>query len=161
MILNITFTHPEKIYKGNKTVTNSEGNVVRLSRQKWMNVCWWRNALQSCCWRAGGSPPASGTALSGVSCLSPWCPRPLFFQPDWVQLTWHGCPGWQKYKRSPRLLLCGTSALTEWLHPDGLLFVALGTRSVAGNFKKRIMIRLEVPLPNLSSTLNCYCSFNR
>lgn len=64
MILNIAFTHPEKIYKGNKTVTNSEGNVVRLSRQKWMSVCSWRNALQGCSWRAWLGPALCRGLLS-------------------------------------------------------------------------------------------------
>lgn len=164
MILNITFTHPEKIYKGNKTVTNSEGNVVRLSRQKWMDVCSWRNALQSCCWRAGGSPLGSGTTLSrGLPSLTLTASSSSFLQPDRVLPTSHGCPGRQKYKRSPRQLLhaqkptclCPSSVLRAWRAPV-CSFGDLGWLLETS----RSMIRPEVHPTNLSITLNSYCSFN-
>lgn len=155
MILNITFTHPEKIYKGNKTVTNSEGNAVRLSRQKWMNVCSWRNALQSCCRRAGGSPPALGTTPSGLSWLSPWCPPSLFSNQTEYSLHGTAVP-----KRRPRPLLCATAAPTTCLEPNRLRLAALGPSSVAGNFQKGTMRRREIQISNLSSALYGYCSFN-
>lgn len=89
MILNIAFTHPEKIYKGNKTVTNSEGNVARLSRQKWRSMCSWRNALWGCAGRAWLGPAWPGAAILHHGSLSP------SFWPDWVSLcSLHGT-GWQ------------------------------------------------------------------
>lgn len=163
MILNITFTHPEKIYKGNKTVTNSEGNVVRLSRQKWMDVCSWRNALQSCCWRAGGSPLGLGTTLSRVSPLSPWQPPPLFSKQ--IEYCLH-CAAVLVGKstkeardsycmRKKPTCLCPSSVLRAWRAPV-CSFGDLGWLLETS----RSMIRPEVHPPNLSITHNSYCSFN-
>lgn len=173
MILNITFTHPEKIYKGNKTVTNSEGNVVRLSRQKWMNTCSRRNALQSSCWRAGGSPPGLGTTPLG--CHFPWCPPPLFFQPD--QNCLHGTA--VLVSKSAKEAQDHYCVHTDLLIPaplvclelGGLLFSALGPSSVSWNYKKRVMIKSEdsyqiyqlpltVTVPLIVKYYFIFCSFS-
>lgn len=102
-----------------------------------------------------GSRLPWGQPCPGVSCLSPWWPPPLFFQTDRVQAAWLGCPGWQQYKRSPGLLLCAHKPACPCpelrLEPRRLPFAALGPRSAAGSFKRRVVIRPEIQLPNLST----------
>jgi len=89
---------------------------------------------------------------------------PSFFQPDQVLPTWHGCPGCRSKKEAQDHDCVHTnlpsSAPVVCLGPGGLLFATLRPRLVAGIFKKRIMVRPEVQLPNSSIALNCYYSFN-
>lgn len=102
-----------------------------------------------------GLPPALGTTPSGGLLPLSLMASPLFFQTDRAQTAWLGCPGWQQYKRSPGLLLCAHKPACPCpelrLEPGRLLFAALGPRSAAGSFKRRVVIRPEIQLPNLST----------
>lgn len=130
-----------------------------------------RNALQSCCWRAGellawlGDSPIKG--LLSLSLMASFS----LSQPARVLPIWHSCPGQQKYKRNPKPLLHVNNPTVVSSDLDELLFGALGPRLVGRNFKKRIMIRSEVQIPDstIISTLivpliveysSIFCSFS-